>query len=526
MKTLYPPNTIIIKENVTLTKDNFGFHFVGFPFNYAGNNTWDLLSQDNRSNNYPVGNAAYQNPRYHEGFGWVRLFRPSAKNMWNPANSGAARLSPNGLDALLKTFDWWLERDIKVLLVLGLVLDQETEVWAGIVQSTATHEQQCIDYITALLTSTVTSPLGYTFANHPALVAVEPSNETELYSDQATIARVQRVVYKLFRQYKPNCKIGSFGASGGVPRQTGDILASSALSIIPAGVGSPPDDGTNKTCAHYLDFHSHHWYNNCEALSGSNASLKATNNYPASFRTQNVHNQAVGHGVGMHKHFLTSSPYYNLDMPIWNTECGPLEQNNSDAALGRLTPEERRQLLLKEFVPKVFMTSDGAGGLGVSISYAGDIAKVTGTQSSISSASANGNGDVVLLIPNAPTNGWTNPDTITIKTTTNPWPLLGLDANDLRTFGIKAVSGTQVTLAEVSTGSSLTVPSGVTCNFFRKAFSPYAEDFRWLWRILYGAPITFGIIPYSDGFYGTMVHRHGSPPYYTDITGVVRRWQG
>ncbi len=426
LKTI-PPKTELwgIKQSITL--NNLGGHYNYWPYFLEGMTGYGSTGAVDYRSNYPLGDVARAGLDQWKSCKYIRTFRPGTVNFWDVSSF----LSNDVVDIMLNILDFWHQKvnnegnTLQLIWVIpGYSVGGST--W-GYLHTSVDYEIQYQAFLTALLTSTRTNPsgLGYTFANHPALAAVEFSNEQiKSGTDYAAYARIARITNKLFAQYKPACKVLNLCATGGNHEYMYSALNGSAISIQTpvsnGAVGSPSDDGTGKVGSDYLipvsgatGYLSHHFYGNAESFTTYNAQI-ADNSL--SSRHLNHNWRYVGIVFENLCRYKASQPLLGKafrDIPLWNTECGILEMftasyltTGSGTAFRwhRISRQKRFEALLRWFLPTLFMTSDGAGGIGVSVNYSFDIISdsrgCNGTVSNI----RNSAGAILIDVNDAPYN--------------------------------------------------------------------------------------------------------------------------
>lgn len=414
-----PPKAEPFGNPLTLTRQNFGTHYNTWPYDLVSANAYGSAGMIDYRATTSYGRPEKAGLDQYLDVGIVRHFRPTPTNLWD-ATSG---LNNNVYDILLNQLDFWHQKTnrdgatLKVLFVLNLFYEGVGATVLGEDVTTAAYETNLIAYLTALLTSTRTNPsgLGYTFATHPALVAVEPSNEAvESDGNMAALARVSRITVDLFKQYKPACTVLLATGTGGVQNAFNSLMNSSTASLLTGGaglVGSPARDGTTggSGLAGAVTFSdllkaekklSWHMYGNTEEMS---LYISDNERNYLSYRP-NLHDMnAIGHVITHQFKFLKShatyyagvAPLYgeNFDnYTLWNTESGWIENFTGGVFDGGfrawlLPHKERMELNFKFYGARIALTQDGAGGAGKLIQYAADINSdnygVTGTITNI-----------------------------------------------------------------------------------------------------------------------------------------------
>lgn len=516
----YPPNTFIVAHNVTLTTENIGVQYTEWPYSWAGNNAFDATPND-YSASYPLGDANKSNLDQYNKAKWIRYSRPNSSNMWNPATSS---LGANSLAGLLATLDFWHARGKKVLWVMNLYITG-ADTWAGYSRTTSAQEIQAKNYLIALLTSTTTSlTYGFTVANHPALAAIEPANEVSTSGVAADYARMQRVAYQLFKLYKPDCIVGGCGSVGNVPTQTYNFAKGNAVSLIPASADGSGDDGTGKFAYDYTDVNTTHLYNNIETV----ALFTPANNSIANTLIRGGYAAMKTAFDGL-EYWDTTSPYYGLRKKQWNSESSILMTAATAVTSGgfrwfRQTYEERKLSLLKNYLPTFFMTYDTStsNGYGVSFISGVDIADRNTNSGTISNIISGGGGKVNITLSTAPDIGWYENSTVQITAGVSGWADLGLSAGETKRFNLINISGAT---ADVFGTTYTAVPSGTqSFSAMLMRYGPYPEEWSWFVDLITSAPVTFGWIPYSDGYMGIMLHVQGIVTYYTKSDGTLSTW--
>lgn len=516
----YPPNTLIVAHNVTLTTENIGVQYTEWPWSWGGNNTFNYTPID-YSATYPLGDANKSNLTQYQKTGWIRYSRPRPVNMWNPATSA---LGANSLAGLLAYLDYFHALGVKVLWSMELY-QLGVDTWTGYSRTTSAQEIQVKAYLIALLTDTTTSPTyGFTVANHPALAAVEVANEVASTGVADDYARIQRVVYQLFKLYKPACKVCSHGPVGNLPSQTYAFYKGNAVSLIPASADGSADDGTGKVAYDYMDVHTTHLYNNIETLALFTPANNALSNVILNGSYESLRSSADGI-----EFWDSASAYYGLRKPQWNSESGLLMTAITAVTAGgmrwfRQTYEERKATLLRSFLPTIFMTNDSStsNGYGVSFTSGVDVADRTTNSGNITSIQNNA-GKVNITMSTIPDIGLYEGATIQITAdASDAWPDLGLEAGQTKRFILSNVSSYT---GDVSGTTFTSAPSGThtfSCMLMR--FGPYPEEWAWFVDLITSAPVTFGWIPYSDGYMGIMLHVQGIVTYYTKSDGTLSTW--
>lgn len=216
----WPPGTELVAVRKTVTKDNLGIHYQRWPHYWgASGSVWNHNPYYSGSGN-PGDTGTqqyYELLTQYESVGWVRCFYPSSRNLWRPTDG----IGPLSFAALLLELDFWYLKGNKVLWIPDVCVNL-SENWTGTVQDSAAGEQAVIDFWTALFTNTTTSPLGYTFANHPGLTAIEVSNERVKGSSSiipAVYARATRITVKMVAQYRTlPTKVVTLSSTGEIGR--------------------------------------------------------------------------------------------------------------------------------------------------------------------------------------------------------------------------------------------------------------------------------------------------------------------
>lgn len=543
----YPPGTFIVQERVTLTRENFGTSFLRWPYEWTAA-TYNHTPTDHRAT-YPQGRFAFFDAdTLATKLGWIKLWKPTIVHLWNGSAIGA-----NALAAFLETLDFWHLRGVKCLWMGGFVstADQTHLSWDGsatglltTTDSSTGHEAQTKAFLVALLTSAATSTLGFTIASHPALAGVELGNELTTLTETAA-ARLQRIITKTFNQYRtqPTLFLGPNLEGNNRTTPVRDWLWGSALSIAvpPVAAGSPADDGTNKILLDYVDGWSQHFYTSLN----TRTQIAATGNAQSNTQQGVRYGCALGHTLMPYWYGPSSAAggkWHNGTLakfpPIWCTEGdiagGEVAEGSDGFMWGQLSPQARKDLFLRWFVPALFSTHDGAGNPGRMIYYLHDTNQDTLTTISGSQTTVGAGGKARITLASCGTQGAGAYDDIVLKGGANGWPELGIAANGFKRFIGELVSGTTFDLQGTSIAATVVVPADLV------SAGSYAYHGRWLyvdyatyaWMIdfLLSGKVTFGYVYHPKGSVtdapnlGIMVHVEGSRPLYTDANGMLKIW--
>jgi len=539
-----PPKTVLVKENITFTKDNFGvsYHYgndelglknhygQGFPVLY------DYTPQDN-----PYPDADIMLDQYKSAT-WHRNFYPSAESLWNPTNG----LGLNALKGLLDEADVLHNAGKKLLWTPAGFFDHNgSTTWDAALLS-ADFEQEMYDFHNDLLTSTYTNVggLGYTFANHPAIAGYEPFNEqirtstANTYAD--VYARTTRIIKKLFEQYKSACKIITFTVQGGEGSNLVKIMRGDAVSIISPKLATNGDDGTGKTTADYLDVHAHHYYQEGLETKFTYDAWTSNNDFSSIINYYTHFDHALAPFFAEAK-FNTTSPIYDTDIstiPIWNTESGICPGESTTAYNGGIRwfmfdEDEAFANLMKWLVPISFYLQDGSGGSGVNFAYKSDLPGISytgnlGTNGTISNVVAGSGGKIRITTskgagsPSAPVN-WLENMRIVIEAPSGGWSDLGLAAGEKKRYVTHVVDEAN-NILELKNTSYTAAPTG-TINYteYQLSHSPYPEEWKKMIDIMISGACSFGWIPYDDGSMGICIVTPAAT-YYTDENGNFKTW--
>lgn len=586
----YPPGTIIVQDRVTLTKDNIGTIVARWPFH------WDLYSWNygplDYSASYPQGRAHFFDFETVLGaIGWVRLFNPFATMLWSTSSG----LGTTALAAHLKTLDIFYARGIKCMWIMSVVNDiaawaiskaynenssivknganyyrcmtsgtsagaggptgtgsgiadgsctwdyvgtEAVNAWGDSIISGTTHEQRVKDFLVALLTSGLKSPLGYTLANHPGLSAIEMSNEMAT-TDAAAIARTMRIVRKTFEQYRtqPTVYLGPNLEGSNRATPVRDWISASAVSLGGISAGSPADDGTGKIGLDYFDIWSQHDYSSIDTKTAVAAAGNSVSNTQQGVR----YGAALAHTLMTYwygpsaaaggKWHNSVSPYFP---PVWMTEgdiSGSEVAEASDGFMwGQLSPDARKALFLRWALPALFSTHNGAGGVGTWIYYSIPATRQdTTTTLTGANATVGSGGKARVVLDSCGSQGAANYDKIVIYGGAAGWPELGVPAGGYKSFIGELVSGTTFDLQGTSIGGTTSAPSGYVVYHTRWMYVDW-DTFAWFSELVRSGLVTFGYVNHGKASptdavnLGIMLHVEGRRPYYTDASGVLLRW--
>lgn len=240
----YPPGTVLANINTVITKDNWGFQWIFWPLS-MGPAPFNTAMND-YSATYPRGPFAPQMaeqmdlPDYG---GWARINRPSS-DQWYSTNGVFGTVT---MDSMLKVLDFWHARGVKVLCTM-MFYDLSGLGWNNKDPFTGAYETHLANCLEALFNNTQVSAAGYTFLTHPAVGAIEASNEaTDLHTDTIGTAHAlcQRIVYTKVKKYRPEVKVLGWGASGGASVPIHVINGAEARSLAQTPIGLFTADAAN-----------------------------------------------------------------------------------------------------------------------------------------------------------------------------------------------------------------------------------------------------------------------------------------
>lgn len=268
----YPPNTLLVNKRQTVTRDNFGICYITVPLEWSSSSsaygyTADL---DHRVEIWGYGEPAISAINHYDYSGYVRIFRPFATQLWNKSAlhktggltgtfNGVAPSGKGVFGELLLTLDFWHQKNQKVVHILGLHNPLSPMSYWGDIQITQAHEDNIKAYLEALLTDTTTSPLGYTYANHPALAAIEVANEATgdattaawdpLGNVKANTVRIAAQIYNHYRTSGLAVTVIGVSGVGGIQSQYLAMYGGDASSQAATSMGTVAVSGTTCTLA-------------------------------------------------------------------------------------------------------------------------------------------------------------------------------------------------------------------------------------------------------------------------------------
>jgi hypothetical protein len=291
----YPPGTVVSHKKVNLTLDNFGGYYLAYPYvdflisgvsaDANGNNdrlSYGWCGVDVR-NNHPNGDFAWSEMTQRKKVGWMRIFYPSRRALWNPTDGlhDNTKSAINVLDRLLNTLDFHMTSGanggmLKCLFVLNAFDYYSTMTPFGNDITGQDGENEWTAYLDALFGSTQTSPLGYTLALHPAFCGIEIVNENtrltcfdnpSIYFDPIgeVHANHTRIATQKIYQYRNNpsilatnnlskVKVLTFAASGGVQNDLSALLGATARSQARTLIGT---GATSTATTDVITYNSH-----------------------------------------------------------------------------------------------------------------------------------------------------------------------------------------------------------------------------------------------------------------------------
>ncbi|TMM58540.1 hypothetical protein FEE95_03665 [Maribacter algarum] len=522
-----PPFTKLVAENQSITADNFGTSYHFWPLNWYAKGypvPYGVTPADHRLEN-PHGNPNLELLNQYESARWVRNFYPAIETIWHPTQ----KLSNNVVEWFLKELDFH-HTNGKKFLWAGKWFNNEGNVLSKDVNSKE-YERNLVSAITELLTSKITSDLGYTVASHPALAAIEFNNEqinsTTVNNYNNAYARFVRIVTKLFQKYKPDCRIITFSGVGGEGFNFAKILEGNAESIV--SISTNGDDGTGKTAAGYIDIVSWHFYNFHVETYDQYKKDVANNGF--SSRNNLFLSQANLMLPIKQQNDSNASILEDKDFDIWNTESGitPLEKFSPyDGGMRwfRMTRKERFEALMKWFTPTLFQN----GKTTVSWAYKSDLPGIKyldypgGTQGTMTEISSGKNGRIRFKPSSTPSKGWLENMSIVITGPEEGWPDLNLLAGEKRRFEISLVSENLLEIQNsIFTKTPKFVPSYTEYQLYH---SPYPEEFKQYIDLLKSGLVTFGWIYYPNEKYpGIYVAVKGKGKWYTTRYGELKQWE-
>lgn len=253
----YPPNSYLVKRKVTLTPAHFGHNYITIPFEYLDDATINdayghVANYDHRIDLFGHNDPAFQTLTHFDYSKRARFFRPAATQLWDGATlhktggiaaafNGGAPTGMGTFGELLLTLDFWHSKGCKCCYVMTVYNIYSTLSFWGHHQMSQAHEDNITAYFEALLTDTTTSPLGYTFANHPALQSVELGNEATgsslatLATDpvgnvKANTARIARQIFDNYRSGGLAVEINGISGIGGVQAYYQSMFGGNSVS--------------------------------------------------------------------------------------------------------------------------------------------------------------------------------------------------------------------------------------------------------------------------------------------------------
>lgn len=233
----YPPGTVLANIRVDMTKDNWGFQFVFWPLS-MGPEPFNTAMTD-YSDTYPRGQFF---PQMEEQMalpdfgGWARANRPTSDQWYSPSGT----FGNTTWASLLKVLDFWHAKGIKVLMT-PVFWNGSGLGWNLKDAFTGQYETHLANCLEAMFNNSTLSPAGFTFAEHPAIGAIEVSNEaTGTRNDTigSVHALAQRIVYTKVKKYRPDVKVLGWGASGGASSDIHIINGAEARSMAQSPIGS------------------------------------------------------------------------------------------------------------------------------------------------------------------------------------------------------------------------------------------------------------------------------------------------
>lgn len=537
----FAPRAEIIKEGLTFTKDHFIYSMHNWPFNWyeAPDNlgvyrapVYNVAATDH-SLGFPSGNPNMDVAQGYYSCGWFRNFYPNANVLWDTTLG----LGAIALDSVLKELDFHENNNVKMILS-GFWYHYNGSIW-GLDVDTVEYERELILALTTLLTDTTLSPNGHTFANHPALGAIEFANEsvnTSVVAKGNSYARATRIITTLFNQYT-NAKVVTFSGQGGNGASLGTILNMSAVSIDSPLVAVNGDDGTGKTTADYLDVHCWHYYQSSTENQSQLLEAIANNKITTSTNIDLMYSDSMNPILAESLH-NSNSPLFGRDtstIPYWNTESGIAEQNtvsaiNGGARFYKLTYQEEVDLLLKCWGVAACLTQDGVGNPGLTALYKQDLPAVPysgalGTNGTISNIQAGVEGIRVTMSGSGPSIGWDENMCVMITAPVGGWADLGLAEGEKKRFDVHVVDLNANILELKGTEFTEAVTGTPTYTEFQFNHSPSPEAWIEFIRIMTSGTVTLGLI-HNEGspYQGIALYIEGEALYIGDVDGNLKQW--
>ena len=268
------PASVTIEKVVTLSKANFGYNYITRPLAYYNNPSGVVDSYgyrptyDNSGTGKTVwdGTAQYQDRVVDDNssstdiptktantyIGWIRLFYPSPNQIFQVGTGIHADVMAD----LLKELDFAHARGMKALYTVFLYNKSSLlsmMSFGNVPQVSAAFESNLKAFFDGLFDSTITSATyGYTFANHPALGAIELGNENtdctynNISTDQAgnIHANIVRVAWSVIRTKEVSTYRGSlitilpYAGSGGIQVDNLILYGAEARSQASSNLGT------------------------------------------------------------------------------------------------------------------------------------------------------------------------------------------------------------------------------------------------------------------------------------------------
>lgn len=390
------------------------------------------------------------------------------------------------------------------------------------------------------------SPLGFTIAEHPALMGVELANESvQQYTPNNAAARAARITYKMVKKYKPACKVIQVSSSN-ASRFWVQLMKGNAASLIPLAIDG--DDGTGKQfCDYVQDGIAQHPY-----IGGNTAVARA-----AAIADNSFCSSVVSSNTALNLTCLdvvtkvdAACTKFGTDpdvVPLWVTETGPIMTMVSPTAGGwtsfMASKEEKLNNLIRWALPQILTTRNGAGGLGKFFFYAFDGSGSNGGVATGETALKNGSsGTIDKLFVQAHTDGRVRitmsnsfaipfsatvlDQSIVITAGAGGWADLGLSAGERKRFTANQIAGSTVVLQD--TVFTAAPANNATYTEFQMDWSPFPEELKQLKDRLTnngaGGLVSWGWINYPGKPRGFWFSVKGVGTWYTAADGAVRRW--
>ncbi len=268
------PASVTIEKVVTLSKAHFGYNYITRPLAYYNNPSGVIDSYgyrptyDNSGTGKTVwdGTTQYQDRVVDDNssstdiptktantyIGWIRLFYPSPNQIFQVGTGIHADVMAD----LLKELDFAYARGMKALYTVFLYNKSSLlsmMSFGNVPQVSAAFESNLKAFFDGLFDSTITSATyGYTFANHPALGAIELGNENtdctydNISTDQAgnIHANIVRVAWSVIRTKEVSTYRGGlitilpYAGSGGIQDDNLILYGAEARSQASSNLGT------------------------------------------------------------------------------------------------------------------------------------------------------------------------------------------------------------------------------------------------------------------------------------------------